>query len=57
MRRVCGTGQFEMLRRWQGFGENSQYFKGDNATEYGRAPNRRVEIKIVPVTQSDVSAS
>ncbi len=43
--------------RWQGFGENPQYFKGDNATEYGRALNRRVEIKIVPFTDADVQAA
>lgn len=43
--------------RWQGFGENPQYFKGDNATEYGRALNRRVEIKIVPFTEADVQAA
>lgn len=43
--------------RWQGFGENPQYFKGDNATEYGRALNRRVEIKIVPFTEADVNAA
>ncbi len=43
--------------RWQGFGENSQYFKGDNATEYGRALNRRVEIKIVPFTDAEVQAA
>ena len=43
--------------RWQGFGENPRYFKGDNATEYGRALNRRVEIKIVPFTEADVQAA
>lgn len=43
--------------RWQGFGENPQYFKGDNNTEYGRALNRRVEIKIVPFTDADVQAA
>ena len=43
--------------RWQGFGENPQYFKGDNSTEYGRALNRRVEIKIVPFTDADVQAA
>lgn len=43
--------------RWQGFGENPQYFKGDNSTEYGRALNRRVEIKIVPFDEADVRAA
>lgn len=43
--------------RWQGFGENPAYFKGDNNTEFGRALNRRVEIKIVPFTQADVDAA
>jgi outer membrane protein OmpA-like peptidoglycan-associated protein len=43
--------------RWQGFGENPQYFKGDNSTDYGRALNRRVEIKIVPFTEADVQAA
>ena len=43
--------------RWQGFGENPQYFKGDNSTEFGRALNRRVEIKIVPFTEADVRAA
>lgn len=43
--------------RWQGFGENPQYFKGDNSTEYGRALNRRVEIKIVPFTEAEVEAA
>lgn len=43
--------------RWQGFGENPKYFKGDNATEYGRALNRRVEIKIVPFTEAEVQAA
>lgn len=43
--------------RSQGFGEDSRYFKGDNATEFGRALNRRVEIKIVPFTDADVQAA
>ena len=29
----------------------------DNATDEGRAKNRRVEIKIVPVSQEDVRAA
>lgn len=40
--------------RWQGFGEDPAYFKGDNSTEYGRSLNRRVEIKIIPFDQQDV---
>ncbi len=43
--------------RSQGFGEDPAYFKGDNATEYGRSLNRRVEIKIIPITQEDVQAA
>ncbi|HEU4820304.1 MAG TPA: OmpA family protein [Qipengyuania sp.] len=43
--------------RWQGFGENPQYFKGDNSTETGRAVNRRVEIKIVPFTEAEAQAA
>jgi outer membrane protein OmpA-like peptidoglycan-associated protein len=54
---MVGQGVASSRIRWQGFGENPAYFKGDNATEFGRSQNRRVEIKIIPFDEQDVQAA
>ncbi|MXO86749.1 OmpA family protein [Altererythrobacter aurantiacus] len=41
----------------QGYGENPEYFRASNDTPEGRALNRRVEIKITPISQEDVAAA
>ena len=48
-------GVSEARIRSKGFGETMPV--ANNATDEGRAKNRRVEIKIVPITQEDVAAA
>ncbi len=52
---LSGRGVSAARIRSQGFGETMPI--DDNMTELGRSKNRRVEIKIVPVTQEDVNAA
>jgi len=41
----------------KGFGEDPNYFVATNDTAEGRSLNRRVEIKIVPISQEEVQAA
>jgi outer membrane protein OmpA-like peptidoglycan-associated protein len=52
---LTSQGVTEARVRSKGFGETMPVASND--TPEGRAKNRRVEIKIVPVTQEDVAAA
>lgn len=52
---LSSQGVSQARIRSQGFGETMPV--ADNATDAGRQRNRRVEIKIVPVTEEDVRAA
>ncbi len=49
---LTSRGVSSARMRSQGFGETAPI--ADNSTEFGRAQNRRVEIKILPISQDDV---
>jgi len=61
-RRAEAVGNYLTLRgvtraRIATIGYGEQYPVADNATEQGRSLNRRVEIRITPVSQADVQAA
>ena len=41
----------------KGFGEDPDYFISNNDTEEGRAANRRVELKIIPISDNEVQTA
>ncbi|MCM8557838.1 OmpA family protein [Sphingomicrobium sediminis] len=49
---LAGQGVARARMATLGYGETQPI--ADNSTEYGRSQNRRVEIRVVPVTQDDV---
>lgn len=51
------TGRGVARARIETIGYGEQYPVADNTSETGRAQNRRVEIRITPVTQADVNAA
>jgi outer membrane protein OmpA-like peptidoglycan-associated protein len=52
---LAARGVSSARMRSQGFGETMPI--ADNATEAGRSKNRRVEIKIVPITEEEARAA
>lgn len=52
---VTSRGVNSARIRWQGFGETMPV--ADNTTDQGRSLNRRVEIKIIPLTQAEIDAA
>ncbi|MGC1270548.1 MAG: OmpA family protein [Croceibacterium sp.] len=61
-RRAEAVGNYLVMRgisraRVATIGYGEQYPVADNTTEAGRAKNRRVEIRITPITQADAAAA
>ena len=61
-RRADAVGDYLVLRgvsraRIETIGYGERYPVADNSTEAGRSRNRRVEIRITPISQSEVNAA